>query len=153
MNQFVWVKFGDVQFFDNLNFRGRASNPDPFLKGYKKLKMKRFFQYEMFFHPDNLINKKFLRTKLFTTNYETAIPPKKKSSLRETDLFKNRDCLGQNATILKLSTAAENCSCMQKVWEQEKGNHRETFCASAITKTLFQQWQLCNQWSSFITTE
>ena len=47
-NQFVSFKFGDVQLLDIMNFLGRATSFDSFLKGYKTKETQGFFPYEWF---------------------------------------------------------------------------------------------------------
>ena len=53
-NHFVSLKFGDVQFLDILNFLGRATSLDSFLKAYKTNETKGFFPYEWFDSPEKL---------------------------------------------------------------------------------------------------
>ena len=47
-NQFVSFKIGDVQLLDIMNFLGRATSLDSFLKAYKTPETKGFFPYEWF---------------------------------------------------------------------------------------------------------
>ena len=51
-NQFVSFKFGDVQLLDILNFLGRATSLDSFLKPYKTEETKVSFRYERFDIPE-----------------------------------------------------------------------------------------------------
>ena len=70
-NQFVSLKFGNIQLLDLLNFLGGATNLDSFLLLTQKTsKTNGFFPYEWFNQPDKLNDKKLLHTKPFTTNYE-----------------------------------------------------------------------------------
>ena len=47
-NQFISFKFGDIQFFDILNFLGGATSLDSFLKAYQSVETKGYFPYEWF---------------------------------------------------------------------------------------------------------
>ena len=51
-NQFVSLKFGDVQLLDIMNFLGGATSLDSFLKAYKTEETKGFFPYEWFDNPE-----------------------------------------------------------------------------------------------------
>ena len=55
-NQFISFKFGDIQLLDIMNFLGRATSLDSFLKAYKTSETKGFFPYEWFDHPDKMQN-------------------------------------------------------------------------------------------------
>ena len=55
-NQFVSFKFGDVQLLDFMNFLGRATSLDSFLKAYKTAETKGFFPYEWFNCPQKMNN-------------------------------------------------------------------------------------------------
>ena len=56
-NQFVSFKFADVLLLDIMNFLGRATSRDSFLKAYKIEETKGFFPYEWFDNPEKLNNK------------------------------------------------------------------------------------------------
>ena len=51
-NDFIFFKFGDVQFLDIMKFLGGANTLDFFLKAYKASETKGFFPYEWFDNPD-----------------------------------------------------------------------------------------------------
>ena len=53
-NDFIYFKFGDVQFLDIMKFLGGANTLDSFLKAYKASETKGFFPYEWFDNPDKL---------------------------------------------------------------------------------------------------
>ena len=53
-NDFIFFKFGDVQFLDIMKFLGGATTLDSFLKAYEASETKRFFPYEWFDNPDKL---------------------------------------------------------------------------------------------------
>ena len=55
-NQFISFKFGDNQLLDIMNFLGRATSLDFFLKAGKTSETERFFPYEWFDHPDKMQN-------------------------------------------------------------------------------------------------
>ena len=56
-NQFVSIKFGEVQLLDIMNFLGEATSLDSFLKAYKIGKTEGFLPYELFDNPEKLNNK------------------------------------------------------------------------------------------------
>ena len=51
-NQFISLKFRDIQLLNIMNFLGGATSLDSFLKAYKTSETKGFFPYECFDHPD-----------------------------------------------------------------------------------------------------
>ena len=55
-NQFISLKFGDIQLMDIMNFLGGATSLDSFLKAYKTSETNRFFPYEWFDHPNKMQN-------------------------------------------------------------------------------------------------
>ena len=58
-NQFISFNFGVVQLLEVVNFPGGATSFVSFLKAYKTSKMKRFFPYDWFDHPDEMQMTKF----------------------------------------------------------------------------------------------
>ena len=67
-NQFISFKFGDTQLLDMVNFVGGAASLDSFLKAYRTSKIKGFFPYEWFDHPDGRIQN-FPHITAFTANF------------------------------------------------------------------------------------
>ena len=55
-NQFVILKFGDVQLLDLLYFLGGAWSLDSFSKAYKISETKKYFPHESFDDPEKLNN-------------------------------------------------------------------------------------------------
>ena len=55
-NQFVSLKFSDVQLLDIMNFLGGATSLDSFLKAYETSETKGFFPYEWFGCPQKMNN-------------------------------------------------------------------------------------------------
>ena len=55
-NQFISFKFGDIQLLDIMNFLGRATSLDSFLKAYTTSETKRFLPYEWFDTPNKIQN-------------------------------------------------------------------------------------------------
>ena len=53
-NDFIFFKFGDVQFLDIMKFLGGATTLDSFQKAYKARETKGFFPYEWFDNPGKL---------------------------------------------------------------------------------------------------
>ena len=53
-NQFISFKFGDIQLIYKMNFLGRATGLDSFLKAYKTSETKRFFPCEWSDYPDKM---------------------------------------------------------------------------------------------------
>ena len=56
-NQFVSLKFGNIQLLEIMNFLGGARSLDSFLKAYKTKETKGFFPYEWFDCPEKMNNK------------------------------------------------------------------------------------------------
>ena len=56
-NQLVFVKFGDIQLLDIMNFLGGATSFDTFVKAYKTKETKGFFSYEWFDCPGKMNSK------------------------------------------------------------------------------------------------
>ena len=59
-NQFVSLKFGDVQLLDLLLFLGRATSSDSFLKAYKTSESTSYFPHEWCDGPEKLKNTQVL---------------------------------------------------------------------------------------------
>ena len=55
-NQFIWLKFGDIQLLDIMNVLGGAISPDSFLKTCKTSEAKGFVPYECFDYPEKSQN-------------------------------------------------------------------------------------------------
>ena len=55
-SNFIYFKFGDIQFIDIMSFLGGATSLDSFLKAYKASETKSFFPYEWFVSADKLEN-------------------------------------------------------------------------------------------------
>ena len=72
-NDFVFFKFGDVQFLDIMKFLGGVTNLDSFLKEYKASETNVFFPYEWFDNPDKLDSPTSNRMKLSLVSLETII--------------------------------------------------------------------------------
>ena len=53
-NQFISLKFGDIQLLDNMDFLGGATSLDSFLNAYRTSETRGFFPYESFDHPDKM---------------------------------------------------------------------------------------------------
>ena len=53
-NDFISLKFGDVQFLDIMKLLGGATTLDSFLRAYKASETKVFFPFEWFDNPDKL---------------------------------------------------------------------------------------------------
>ena len=62
-NQFVSFNFADVQLFDVVNFLGRATRLDSFLKTCKNSETKIFVSYGWFDHPDKMQSTKISRVR------------------------------------------------------------------------------------------
>ena len=80
-NQFVSSKFGDVQLLDIMNFLGKATSLDSFLKAYKTSETKGFFPYEWFGCPQKTNNSELLPDDAFFSKPRNVNPPEKDHSV------------------------------------------------------------------------
>ena len=67
-NNFIFFKFGDIQFFDIMQFLGGAIPLDFFLKAFKASETKGFFPYEWFDSSDKIEIESYLHRKPFSVN-------------------------------------------------------------------------------------
>ena len=75
-NQLVSFKIRIFQLLDILSFTRGATNFDSFLKAYRILGTKGFFQYEWFNHPDKLNNKELPPSEAFHKLQKRNLPEK-----------------------------------------------------------------------------
>ena len=82
-NQFILLKFGDIQLLDITNFLSGATRLDSFLMAYKTSDTKRFFPYEWFDHPDKMQNTEIPHLTLFKVNLVAVslLKPNRRSML------------------------------------------------------------------------
>ena len=126
-NQFVSLKFEDIQLLDIMNFLGGATSLDSFLKAYKSKETKCFFPYEWFDCPEKVNNKELPPYDSFFSILRNSNPLEK-----DYNDFQNLVISGlsteQAVTKLRmdgiLPTGAENHSYLQSVWEN---NNMEIF--------------------------
>ena len=119
-NQFVSLKFGDIQLLDIMNFLGGATSLDSFLKAYKIKETKVFFPYERFDCPEKMNNKELPPYDSFFSILRNSNPLEK-----DYNDFKNfvNSGLTTEQAVAKLRmdkippTGAEKCSYLQSVWE------------------------------------
>ena len=123
-NQFVALKFGDIQLLDILNFLAGATSLDSFLKAYKTKETKGFFPYEWFDYPKKLNNKDIPPYDSFFSILRSNNPLEK-----DYNDFQNHVNSGltiEQAVVAKLqmdrihTTGAENLSYLQNVWVSER---------------------------------
>ena len=121
-NQFVSLKFGDIQLLDIMNFFTGASSFDSFLKAYKTQETKRFFSYEWFDCPEKKNN-------IELPPYDSFFSILRNNNPLENDYndYQNlvSSSLTTEQTVAKLRmdrippTGAENYSYLQSVWVSE----------------------------------
>ena len=73
-NQFISFKFGEIQLLDIINFLGRATSLDSFLKAYNTSETIGFFPYEWFDHPHKLQNPELPPYDAFHSKLCSCIP-------------------------------------------------------------------------------
>ena len=120
---FVSLKFGDVQFFDILNFLGEATSLDSFLKAYKTSETKGFFPYECFDSPEKLDATFLPPYDCFFSKLRNYNPLEKEF----TDFTKLLNSgFSKQETLKKLSlkkfpqSGIDNYNYLKVVWEQEQ---------------------------------
>ena len=120
---FVSLKFGDVQFFDILNFLGGATSLDSFLKAYKTSETKEFFPYEWFDSPEKINATFFPPYDCFFRKLRNYNPLEKEF----TDFTKLPNSgFSQQESLKKLRfknvppSRIDNYNYLKVFWEQEK---------------------------------
>ena len=121
-NQFLSLKFGDVQSLDIMNFLGGATSLDSFLKAYKTEETKGLFPYEWFDNLKKLNNKEI-------PPYDTFFSKLRNSNPLEKDCndFKNLTTggLSSEQAVCKLRlnkippTGDENYAYLRSIWLSE----------------------------------
>ena len=125
-NQFISLKFGDLQLFKILNFRGGATSLDSFLKAYQTSETKTFLPYELFDHPDKM--DKMKKTELptydaFYSKFRSCNPIE--AGLNDyVNLFKRGMTREKTVVRLKrskpLPTGVENSQYLQQIWNMQQ---------------------------------
>ena len=140
-NQFITFKFGDFQLLDIINFLGRATCLDSFLKAYKTSETKRFFPYDWFDHPDKMQNTEDPPYDAFNSKLSSCNP----LEAEYTDYVNllNSGLTREQAVVkFKLSkptpTGIANFQYLQEIWKQEQMSSFKEFCAGIAMKMLCQ---------------
>ena len=138
-NEFVSFKFGDVQFFDILNFLGGATSLDSFLKAFKTSETKGLFPYEWFDSP-NKIDATFLPP------YECLFSKLKDHNHLEkefTDFTKLLNSgLSQPEALKKFRlkevppSGVDNYNYLKVIWEEEQMSTFRDFVKWCINKDV-----------------
>ena len=122
-NQFIFFKFGDIQLLDILNFLGRVTSLDSFLKTYKTSETRRFFPYEWFDHRGKLQNTELPLFDVFYSKLRSC-NPLEANYTDYVNLLKSGLTTEQAVVKLKLSkpspTGIENYQYLQQTWKQEQ---------------------------------
>ena len=121
-NQFVSIKFGDVQLFDVWNFLGGATSLDSLLKAYKTEETKGFFPYEWFDNTEELNNKELPPYDYFFSKLRNINPLEK-----DYNYFENLTISGLSSeqAVCKLQlnklapTGGENYAYFRSIWVSE----------------------------------
>ena len=121
-NQFVSFKFSDVQLLDFLNFLGRATNHDSFLKAYKTEENKGFSPMSGSTRPKNLTTKNYLHRILSSAYCVIIIFSKKITTTLKTSLL---GVLSSEQAVCKLRlnkilpTGDEKYAYLRSIWVSE----------------------------------
>ena len=139
-NQFVSFKFGDVQLLDILNFLGRATSLDSFLKAYKTSETKEYFPYEWFDCPEKLNDTQLPPYESFFNKLRNCNPLESEYTDYE-KLLKSGSTPESALAKLHLSqlplTGKQNYEYLVSIWETEKMTTFKDFYAGTITRTSF----------------
>ena len=129
-NQFVSFNFGDIQLLDIMNFFGRATSLDSFLKAYKTKVTKGFFLYEGCECPEKMNNKEL-------PSYDSFFNILRNNNALEKDYKDFQNLVNSGLTteqaVIKLRmdrippTGAENFSYLQSVWENHNMQYFSDF--------------------------
>ena len=121
-NQFISLKFGEIQLLDVLNFLGAATSLYSFLKAYKTSETRGLFPYDWFDHPDKMQRTEFPPYDALNSKLRSCSP----LETEYTDyvfLLKSGLTTEQAVVKLKLSkpppTGTENYQYLQQIWKQE----------------------------------
>ena len=138
-NQFISFKFGDIQLLDILNFHGRATSLDSFLKAYKTSETKGFFTYEWFDRPDKMQNRELPPYDAFYSKHRSCNPLEAKYT-DYVNLLKSGLTTEQAVVKLKLTkpppTGIENYQYLQQILKQEQMSSIEDFLRWYNTKDV-----------------
>ena len=122
-NQFISFKFGDIQLMNIMNFLGRATSLDSFLKAYRTSETKIFFPYEWFDHLDKMQKKERPPYDAFYSKLRSCNPLEAEYT-DYVNLMKNGLTTEQAVVKFKLSklppTEVESYQYLQQIWKHEK---------------------------------
>ena len=121
-NQFISLKFGNVQLLDILNFIGGATTLDSFLKAYEASEKKGFFPYEWFDCPSKLDHKGLPSYNAFFNKLRNHNPLEADFNRFEKLLFSGyskQDALKEMKIFTPPPTGTENYSYLKKIWSSE----------------------------------
>ena len=129
-DQFVSLKFGDIQLLDIMDFLGGVTSLDSFLKAYKTEETKGFFPYEWFDCPEKMNNKQF-------PPFDSVFSILRNSNPLEKDyndfqkLVNSGLTTKQAVTKLRMDrippTGAENYLYLQSVWKNKNMQYFSDF--------------------------
>ena len=153
-NQFVSVKFGDVQLLDIMNFLGGATSLESFLKAYKTSETEGFSHYEWFDCPQKKNNSELppydvIFSKLGNMNllekehsdYQNLLSCglKTEEALSKMKLSKPPPSGEKTTSVCSIRGIKGICA------------HLKSFYAGTTTKTLYQDSKQCKKCLFFIT--
>ena len=121
-NQFVSLKFGDVQVLDIMNFLGGATSLDSFLKAYKTAETKGFFLYEWFDCPQKMNNSELPTYDAFFSKLRNVNPLEKDYSDYQNLLssgLKTDEALSEIKLSKPPPSGEENYQCLLGIWNHE----------------------------------
>ena len=138
-NQFMLFKFGDIHFWDLLNFLGRATSLDSCLKAYITSETKRFFAYEWFDHPERQMKTEFSPNDAFYS-YLCSRKPFDTNNTDYVNFLKIEFTTEHGVINLKLSkpppTGIENYQYLQQLWKQKQLSSFKVFFRWYIKKDI-----------------
>ena len=123
-NQFVSLKFGDVQLLDLLKFLGGDTSFHSFLKVFKNPETEAYFPYEWSVSPEKLTNTQLLPYEAFFRKLSNKCSPERLSRLSKFNWWGYDIHSNEALSKLKLNqptaTGQENYQFLISVWKHEK---------------------------------
>ena len=139
-NQFVFFKFGNIQFLDIMKFLGGATSLDSFLKAYKTSETKGYFPHEWFDNVEKLSHQSLPSYDAFYNRSRNCNPLNKTFSDFQNHLLK-AGCSNEEALRkLKLAgirpTIEENYVYLQQIWNSQGMQSFKDFLGWYINKDV-----------------
>ena len=147
-NQFVSLKFTDLQLLDIMNFLGGATSGDSFLKAYKTSKRKGLFSYEWFDCPQKMNSSDLPPYDAFFSKLRNVNPLEKDHSDYQNLLscgLKSEEALSKKKLSKEPPSEKKTNNICLIYGIMRRCAHLKSFYAVTTTKTSSQQWNQCKK--------